>query len=213
MRCMLELLLQNVKGLLMQPGPTFERLKYATLTESYQQYVILLIIYTILVGVVSAITTLMLYYDTLVHYASMPMIGSFLVTKIELFRPIILHWSLIIVYMAFLLLLFAIFFKGLFLHVFVILFGGDQGVTKTIQVLMYATTPFFLLGWIPYISILGLIWAVVLCVIGLHVLQNIPVWKAVAVIVVPTVLLVLGVILILMIRIALITAFSGVLMY
>ncbi|MDD1729996.1 MAG: hypothetical protein LUQ50_13115, partial [Methanospirillum sp.] len=113
---MFELLLQNVKGLLVQPGPTFERLKHATLTESYQQYVILLIIYAALLGIVSAITTLMLYYDLLVQYASLPMVGSFLVTKIELFKPIILNWSLIIVYIAFLLFLFAIFLKGIFLH-------------------------------------------------------------------------------------------------
>ncbi|MFH0967238.1 MAG: YIP1 family protein [Methanobacteriota archaeon] len=208
---MLDLLIQNVKGLLLQPVETFENLKTSSLTDSYQHYVILLIIYTVLMGIVSMITTLMSYYDMLVHVASIPLIGSFMIAKIELFKPIFINWSFIIVYILFLFLLFGIFFKGFFLHVFVILFGGEQGVTKTIQVLMYATTPFFLLGWIPYISIIGLIWAVVLCVIGFQKFQNIPVWKAGAIIIVPTIFLIIGVFLTLMMRGAIISVLSGVL--
>lgn len=190
---MIEEYIQNIKGLLLQPFDTFERLKSASLTESYRQYVILLILYTILSGIVSVTFMFLSFYDFLVHYASIPIIGSLFAAKIDLFRPLFINWSIFIVYGFFIFLLFAIFLKGLFIHVFVILFGGEQGVTRTFQVLMYAVTPFFLIGWIPYISILGIIWAVVLCIIGLTVLQNIPTWKAVAIILIPTVMVFIGV--------------------
>lgn len=207
---MLELLIQNCKGLLIQPVNTFERLKNTSLIDSYRHYVILLIFYSVLLGIISAMAALMSFFDMAMQFASIPILGSFFVSKIELFKPIFISWSLVIVYMVFLLMFVGIFFKGGFLHIFVILFGGEQGITRTLQVVMYAATPFFLLGWIPYISLIGLIWSFVLCVFGLRTLHNVSWWKAVAIIITPVIFLIIGVCVTLIIRAYLVTALSGI---
>jgi hypothetical protein len=189
---MIESSVRRVRDLLVHPFETFEELKSATLTETYRHYVLLLLIYSLLIGIVSVSTVYMTLYDILIHYGTIPLVGPFLTAKIDLFRPLIINWSVFIVYLSFCILLFAIFIKGLFIHAFVILLGGKQGVVRTIQILMYAATPFFLLGWIPYVAVFGLVWAVLLCIIGLMVLQEMEVWKAVAVVVIPTILVIGG---------------------
>ncbi|PWR74303.1 YIP1 family protein [Methanospirillum lacunae] len=207
---MFEDLIPNIRGLLLSPVETFENLKKSSLSESHQHFVILLLVYTVLVGVVTAISSLMAYYNMMIQLISIPIIGQFLLPKIELFKPIILNLSFFSVYLLFITLFFGIFLKGFFLHVFVILLGGEQGVTKTIQVLMYSITPFLLLGWIPYISILGLIWTLILCVIGFHIIQEIPVWKSALIIIIPIIFLFTGLILVFFITSSLITATSGI---
>jgi hypothetical protein len=211
MKYMLEDMVQHTKGLLIQPIDTFADLKKSSLGNSFQHYVILLLIYSVLLGIVSAVNALLSFYDMFMHIVSIPFLGSFLVTKIEILKPLFIDWSLIVVYLIFILLFFGIFLKGCFLHVFVLLFGGEQGIVKTIQIIMYAATPFFLLGWIPYISIIGLLWAMVLCVIGLHIVQQLPIWKAIAVLVIPAVLLACGLMFLVMIKTTFITALSGIL--
>jgi hypothetical protein len=206
---MLEDLIPNIRGLLLSPVESFENLKTSSLSKTYQQYVILLLVYTVLVAVVSAISSLMTYYNMMIQLISIPIIGQYLIPKIELFKPIILNLSFFSVYLLFITLFFGIFLKGFFLHVFVILLGGEKGVTKTIQVLMYSVTPFFLLGWIPYISIIGFIWTLVLSIIGFYVIQEIPAWKSALVIVIPIIFLIIGLILLFIITSSVITATTG----
>ena len=207
---MLQDQVQIVKGLLVSPVETFIELRSSAISKSYQYYVLLLLIYTVIVGIISATSSLMTYYNMVIQYASIPLIGSFLISKMELLKPVFVNMSLFSVYLLFLLLFFGIFIKGLFLHAFVLLFGGEQGVTKTIQVLMYSVTPFFLIGWIPYISIFGLLWAVILCVLGFHIFQQIPIWKAALVVVIPTLFVILGLVLLLMVSTALTKIPSGI---
>jgi|GEM_PF-1124931 len=199
-----------VKGLLVSPVETFEGLATSPLSRSYQYYVFLLLVYTVLVGIISATSSLMTYYNMVIQFASVPLFGSFLISKMELLKPVFVNMSLFSVYLLFIFLFFGIFLKGLFLHAFIILFGGDKGAVKTIQVLMYSVTPFFLIGWIPYISILGLLWAVILCILGFHIFQQIPVWKAALVIMVPTLFMIIGLLLLVMVSSALANIPSGI---
>ena len=57
---------------------------------------------------------------------------------------------------------------------------------------MYAVTPYFLFGWIPYIGVIGIIWAVILCIIGLIILQDLKPWEAIAVVATPSILVLIG---------------------
>jgi hypothetical protein len=180
--------IQVIKGLLIHPGETFTLLKQSSLTRAYRHYVVLLIFYTVLAGMVSVFSASMSYHDLLTQSASIPVIGSLLSVKISLLKPLFINWAVFITYITFLLLLLAVFFKGLFLHAFVILVGGEQGAVRTIQAVMYAATPFFLFGWIPYTAIPGAIWSLLLCIIGLMILQDLPGWKACAVIFIPLIL-------------------------
>ncbi len=57
---------------------------------------------------------------------------------------------------------------------------------------MYASTPFFLLGWIPYIAAIGVIWYLVLLILGLAEMQDMSVGEAAMAVVVPLLLLLIG---------------------
>jgi hypothetical protein len=94
-------------------------------------------------------------------------------------------------YLVFMLLLFGIFLAGFYYHVFVLLFGGQQGLTRTVKVVMYAYTPYFILGWIPFVSIIGVIWSWILLIIGFKENQDLSIGKAVLVWLVPLILMII----------------------
>ena len=73
---MFELNIDTVKGILIRPVETFERLKKSSLTDSYRYYVILLIGYTILVGIMSIISAYFTFYDLMLQIASIPFLGT-----------------------------------------------------------------------------------------------------------------------------------------
>ena len=79
------------------------------------------------------------------------------------------------------------------MHAFVVLMGGKNDATQTIKTTMYASTPFLLLGWIPFVSIIVYIWSIVLLVIGIKENHEMDLGKAVLVVLIP---IVLGIILI-----------------
>jgi NhaP-type Na+/H+ or K+/H+ antiporter len=59
---------------------------------------------------------------------------------------------------------------------------------------MYASTPFFLIGWIPYIAVIGWLWYLLLMIIGLSEMQDMTVGEAAMAIVVPVILVLIGVV-------------------
>ncbi len=83
-----------------------------------------------------------------------------------------------------------VFIGGAWLHIFVWLLGGRKGYFQTVKTLTYGTTPGLLIGWIPLIGIIGLIWDLILVVIGIRELQEMSTERSVA-----AVLLAVGVVL------------------
>jgi hypothetical protein len=71
--------------------------------------------------------------------------------------------------------------------------GGTKGARQTIKTTMYASTPFLLFGWIPFVSIIAYIWSLVLLVIGLKENHEMELGNAILVVLIP---IVLGIILI-----------------
>jgi hypothetical protein len=88
----------------------------------------------------------------------------------------------------FLTLLFGVFFVGFFLHLFVLLMDGKKGVRETIKTTMFAATPMLLLGWIPFIGILGGIWSFVLLILGFRDNNGLSLEKSVIAAILPVVL-------------------------
>ena len=187
---------------------SFERLKSSSITQAYQQYILLLILYSVLLGIVSVMSSLMVFTSFQGQLGLLPHIGSFFVTESELIRHFLVNWSILLVYLWFLILMFIIFVKGLVLHVFVILFGGEQGLSRTILAILYASTPFLLFGWIPFLGIIGLIWSIILCMIGIKIFQDLPWWKAVTIIIIPILLVIIGVISVLFVIFSFIGVFT-----
>jgi hypothetical protein len=163
---------EKAKGFLLKPSATFQATRAESLSSAFQYYVILLIIFSALMFIVYAAA-----------FAAFPAVISGLLPAgfgAEL--------SLYLVFFLFVLRLYGIFLSGLAYHVFVILFGGTQGVVQTIKTVMYASTPDVLLGWIPIISIVGAVWTLILIIIGIRENQEMPLGRAVLVLVVPLIL-------------------------
>jgi len=104
------------------------------------------------------------------------------------FSGFIISLNVFFVYLMFLKLLFGIFVLGFITHAFVLLMGGEKGVRQTVKTTMYASTPALLLGWIPFVSIIGCIWSLVLLVIGIRENHGMVLGYAVLVVLIPIVL-------------------------
>jgi hypothetical protein len=179
---------EKVKGFLMKPSETFQATKSDSLTSAFQYYVILLIIFSILYAIVSTVIGVAMFNSYINQLASSGLLGSYASGLLQAFAPFVTALTLFWAYFIFLFSLFGIFLDGFMYHVFVILFGGEKGLTQTVKTVMYAWTPFFLLGWIPYVSIIGLIWAWILIIIGVKETQEMVLGKAILVLIVPLIL-------------------------
>jgi hypothetical protein len=172
---------EKVKGFLLKPAETFRATSAESLNSAFQYYVILLIIFSILFFIVVAASLSITLY-------TLPVTGVLGSSIINAFMPFLVSYVLFLPYVVFLLSLFGIFLSGFWYHVFVILFGGQKGLTQTVKTVMYAWTPFFLIGWIPFISIIGVIWSWILIIIGIRENQAMPTGMAILVLIVPIIL-------------------------
>ncbi len=123
--------------------------------------------------------------------ASSGILGSNGPGIVKAFTAFLVTYLLFLPYLLFVFMLFAIFISGLYYHVFVILFGGQKGLTQTVKTVMYASTPALLIGWIPFVSIIGSVWTVILIIIGVRENQEMTTGRAVLVVLVPLVLTVI----------------------
>jgi hypothetical protein len=185
---MLDTFVEDLKGFLMKPGDAFKKAKGASLGAAYQYYFVLLIIFSILFGIVTVSVGIASFTQMVNMIATLPWIGGLISAAMAKFSAFVVAWEVFTVYLMFVAMLFSVFLGGLLLHVFVLLVGGEKGVVQTIKTNMYAATPFLLLGWIPYISIIGVIWSFILLILGLEQTQEISIGKALMVVLIPIVL-------------------------
>lgn len=149
----------KIKGFLLNPVETFHRSQSDDLTTVCVYFGLLLIINTFFSTIIHAI-----YLDTL--------LGGMFVGPMAYGVIIFVFFALLIGSFIVALLLAA------WLHLWVYLLGGRNGIRQTITAYFYAKTPTLLLGWLPLIGILFFIWELVLSVIGVRELQEISTAKA-----------------------------------
>jgi hypothetical protein len=65
------------------------------------------------------------------------------------------------------------------LHLWVYLFGGRKGIMQTIKAIIYGHTPRLLLGWIPFVGFIFMLWSLVLGILGIRELQEISTARAI----------------------------------
>lgn len=185
---MLEEFVKNVHGFLMSPAGAFKQAGTKTLGAAYQYYAMLLVIFTILYGIVTLAVGAFMFNGYVQQLSMVPLIGKLLSAQLAKFGAFVMVAQLFYVYMVFLLLLFGIFLVGFLLHAFVILMDGKKGVNDTLKTTMYAATPGLLLGWIPFICIIGWVWSFVLLILGFRDNNGLSFEKAIMVAVIPVVL-------------------------
>jgi len=202
---------KKVKGLLMAPTQTFRASKGDSLGHAFRYYTILLVIWAVLAAIVAMTMGVFAFNDAMIRLGNMGILGNLLAKSLADFGGFIATVNLFIVYVIFLVALVGVFIKGFLWHVFVVLFGGMKDIEQTIKTTMYAMTPVLLLGWIPVIAIIGVIWGLALLILGLTEMQEMEMGKAILVVVVPLVLLLILAILGSAVIAALMAGFMGML--
>ncbi|MEI6840152.1 MAG: YIP1 family protein [Methanomicrobiales archaeon] len=185
---MFEEFIKNVMGFLTCPVTAFKQVGATSLGVAYQYYTMLLVIFTVLYGIVTLALGAFMFNSYVQQVSMVPLIGKIVSAELAKFGTFVLVSQFFYVYMVFVALLFGVFLAGLLLHIFVILMDGKKGVTETVKTTMYAATPGLLLGWIPFICIIGWAWSFVLLILGFQDNNGLSFEKAVLVAVIPVVL-------------------------
>lgn len=186
---MMEEIIQKAKGFLVNPAESFRKSRSDSVGAAYRYFVVLLVIYTILSAIVAVAVGMYAFNDMIAQLGQTGMLGAALAGALSGLGPFVAAMMIFIVYLFFFIALFGIFLKGLALHVFVLMFGGEKGYRQTLKTAMYATTPFLLLGWIPYVSVIGALWYLILLIIGIRETQEVDLGKALLIVIVPIVLI------------------------
>ena len=181
-------LLNEMKGFLLAPSATFRKTRGKSVAAAYQYYAALLVIFTVLFGIVVVSLGFSSFMSMANQMATIPILGGVISAVVVNFSTFIISLNVFFVYLVFLALFMGIFILGLKTHVFVLLMGGEKGVVQTVKTTMYASTPALLLGWIPFVGVIGCIWSLALLVIGIKENHEMEMGNAVLVVFIPIML-------------------------
>lgn len=162
-------IVERIKGFLFSPSDTFDASKEDTLGDALKYFVVILAIFAGILAVLIAV--LFSLFAGMLGMFGVPMMpfgaamGPLLAVGFFIF---VLVGGII-----------GVFIDGLWLHLWVYVVGGRNGVGQTIKAVMYGATPSFLLGWIPIVGIIAGIWALIVGIIGVRQLHELSTGKAV----------------------------------
>jgi len=150
---------EKIKEFMFSPSHAFRKVKDEEAGETIKYIVILAVFYAIMATVMTALRIF-------IH----PFSGFFSSPGDPALDPLLMVASIISIVAV--TLIFAVIF-GFWLHVWVYLLGGRKGVWQTEKSVFYSATPSFILAWIPIIgTLVGIVWTVIINVIGIKELQG-----------------------------------------
>ena len=160
-------LFERVKGIIRDPVGTFQGSRDDTEKTVIVYFGVLLLFLAIISAIVAAITLTALNMSG-IFGRTMPVFGTTFMTLM----PVISFFEILIVGAVFTLI------AGLWIHLWVWILGGRNGIFQTMKAFIYGVTPSLVLGWIPLASILFAIWSFILCIIGIRELAGLSTGKA-----------------------------------
>jgi hypothetical protein len=162
-------IVERIKGFLFSPSETFDASMEDTLGDAFKYFVVILAIYAVLVAIIAAV--LFSLFAGMLGMFGVPAMPSGAamgpLVAIGVFVGVLIGGII------------GVFIDGLWLHIWVYLVGGRNGIGETIKAVMYGATPSFLLGWIPIVNFIALIWALIVGIIGVRQLHELTTGKAV----------------------------------
>ncbi|MDD3407634.1 MAG: Yip1 family protein [Methanomicrobium sp.] len=169
-------LFQKFKDITLDPVEAFKNLRDESLGTSFVYFLVIIAVYCILSGIVSMF--FIGFFSSLMPGMSAGMVaGSSLV------------FGIISIVTSFIFSIIALIIGALVLHIFVYLLGGRKGLEQTIKASIYSCTPLALLGWIPLISIIAVIWSIVLEALAVRELHEISTARAVLAVIIPLIII------------------------
>lgn len=168
---------EKVKGFLLSPTETFQKVKDEDLGPLMKYFVILTLIFSILMAVIMiGLSSAMLS----ILPVKLPFMAG---TAAGGLAAVVTFITLLIS------LLIGLFIVAAIVHIFVYLLGGRKGYTQTVKAMGYGMTPSLLLGWIPFLNIIVGIWALIVEIIGIRELQEMSTGKAVLAVILPGIII------------------------
>jgi hypothetical protein len=174
------------KGMLLSPVETFRKVKPADLGDALKYYLILLLINTVLSVIIS-----------LVAFSSMWAASSSIFESLGITVPAaagfgIIVFAILMIFVS----IFVLFIAAAWLHLWVYILGGRKGYIATLKAIAYGETPALLIGWIPVIGIIGLIWSFILSILGVRELHGMSTVRAAAAVILALVVIAVIIILV-----------------
>ena len=187
-------LTDKIVGFIVRPVETFRGVRNETITDAAIYFLVLLIIGAILRAIVAYLGLAVADEGSAAFNLGMSgSIGAFVGGLILAFISGIIG-----------LILWAV-----FLHVGAKVAGGRGDFADSFKSAVYAQTPSMLLGWIPLISIIFTIWAIVLLFLGVRELHEVDTMKAVIAVVIAVVLFIIVVAILALLGLAFLGGIAG----
>jgi len=172
---MIDSIINKVKGFFLTPVETFQQVRDDEPSVVFTYLAVLLLINAIFSALIAA-----------VGFNSMQMFAG-------------MTWGVAVPVMVFFMVLVGGFIftliLGAWVHLWVYLFGGRNGIMQTLKAIIYGKTPHLLLGWIPFIGFIFTLWSIVLGILGIRELQELSTGKSIfaviIAIIIPLVLLII----------------------
>lgn len=141
-----------------EPSKTFDSMRKTALREGFKYILVMAAIFAVLNSMVSA---LMVGYAQSVFMLTINQLP--LIVLITFVTGTIAAYALIVVLSI---------IWGLWLHLWVYMFGARGTLEQTLKSVFYGQTPMYLIGWIPFLNIVFGIWAMVWTGIGIKRLHG-----------------------------------------
>jgi hypothetical protein len=165
---MIDFIVTRVKGFLLKPVETFQQSRNDEPGVIFPYFAALLLINAIL----SAIITL-IGIETMPRLAGMP--EGIAIPVIVFLMALAGGFILTLIFAA-------------WLHLWVYILGGRKGIMQTFKAIIYGHTPRLLLGWIPFIGFIFVLWSLALGILGIRELQEISTGKAILAVVIAVII-------------------------
>jgi hypothetical protein len=162
-------IVERMKGFLLSPSKTFDTSKEDTLGDAFKYFVVILVIYAVLVAIIAAVAFAL--FGGMFGMFGVPWM-PFRAAMGPLVAVAVLIGALVVG-------IIGVFIRGLWIHLWVYLVGGRNGLEQTIKAVMYGDTPVLLLGWIPIFNVIAGIWTLIVSIIGIRQLHGLSTGKAV----------------------------------
>ncbi len=154
---MIDSTIAKVKGFILKPVETFQQTKDDEPKVVITYFAVLALIFSLLSAIVTTLGLSSMFADAL------PFAGGFFFVFIGTFIGLFISTLIFVAW----------------LHLWVYIFGGRNGIIQTMNAVVYGYTPYLLFAWIPIIGIIFSIWALVLNVLGVRELQELSTGKTV----------------------------------
>jgi hypothetical protein len=156
---MIETIVPKVKGFLLNPVETFQQSKNDEPGVVFTYFGLLLLLHAVLAAIMTFIGI-----EAMPRFAGMP--GGIAFPVMVFFMALVGGFICTLIFAA-------------WLHLWVYLLGGRRGIMQTINALIYGHTPRLLLGWIPFIGFIFVLWSLFLAILGIRELQELSTTKAI----------------------------------